>query len=205
MKRSFLSLMTVLLMSGCASTGSNYYSYEGRGDYYYGSSTADVVIDSSGYGYGYSGAGFGYGYGFGYGGYGYGSPYSYYGYGYQPVWWIPSHPHYDPTEFRDSRAEHERASRSGLVRRETIQAPESAKWYRQQQASRTRLMSPYARPDSSANRVPSSPQRAPVSRRSAPIRSSSTIQSAPSTFRSAPPPAPMRSPPPMQRSPSRRQ
>lgn len=205
MRRSFLSLMTVLLMSGCASTGSNYYSYEGRGDYYYGSPTADVVIDSSGYGYGYSGAEFGYGYGFGYGGYGYGNPYSYYGYGYQSGWWIPSHPHYDPNEFRDSRAEHERLSRSALVRRETIQAPESAKWYRQQQAARTSSMSPYARPDSSANRVPSWQQRAPVSRRSAPIRSSSTIQSAPSPVRSAPPPAPMRSPPPMQRSSSRRQ
>ncbi|MEO7935365.1 MAG: hypothetical protein ABIR27_03820 [Dokdonella sp.] len=203
MRRPFLGLLTLLLVSGCASTGSNYYSYEDRGDYYYDSTSADVVIDSSGYGYGSVGVGLGFGYGFG--GYGYGSPYSYYGYGYQPVWWIPSYPHYDPTDSRNSRAQHERASRSALARRDTIQAPASAKGFRQQQAPRASFMSPYARPNASADRTPSSHQRAPLGRGSAPIRSSSTIQSAPSAIRSAPAPAPMRLSAPPQHPSSRRQ
>ncbi len=205
MRRPLFGLLPLLLLTACASTGSNYYSYEGRGDYYYGSTAAEVVIDSSGYGYGSIGAGFGYGYGFG--GYGYGSPYSYYGYGYQPVWWIPSYPHYDPTEWRDSRAQHDRASRSALARRDTIQAPASAKWFRQQQASRASFMSPTARPNSSSERTPSSYQRAPLSRGTAPIRRSSTIQSAPSVIRNAPAPAPapMRLSPPPPHPSSRRQ
>lgn len=200
MRRPLLTLFSMLLMSGCASTGSNYYSYEGRGDYYYGAPGADVVIDSSGYGHGY-------GYGFGYVGYGYGNPYSYWGYGYQPVWWIPSYPHQEPSESRIGRAEHERASRSALARRDTIQAPESAKWFQQQQAPRASFLGPYARPNASAERNSSMQRRAPTGQRSAPIRRSPTIQSAPTMSRSAPAPAPMRSPPPppMQRASSRRQ
>ena len=205
MRRPFLGLLTLLLVSGCASTGSNYYGYEGRGDYYYGSSAVDVVIDSTGYGYGSVGAGYGYGYGFG--GYGYGSPYSYYGYGYRPIWWISSHPHDEPSDFRNSRAQEERASRSALARRDTIQAPASAKLFRQQQAPRSNVTSPYARPHPSSDRTHSLNQRAPRNSGAAPIRSSAPVRSAQPAFRSAPTPAPVpiRSSAPMQHPASHRQ
>jgi hypothetical protein len=131
MKRPLFAAMSLLLLAGCASTGSNYYSYEGSGDYYYGSPGSDVVINSSPYGYGAGGyvPGFGFGHVFGYGyGYGYGGPYSYWGYGYPPIWWLPSAPYQGPTESRTTRVERERALRGGLVRRESVQAPESAGW-----------------------------------------------------------------------------
>lgn len=208
MKRPIFALMALLLMSGCASTGSNYYSYEGSGDYYYGAQGADVVIDSSSYGYGFSGlsAGYGYGYGYGYGGYGgYGSPYSYWNHGYQPIWWGHSNSHQGPHDSRHVRVEDERARRGVLVRRDTIQAPESAKWLSPQQVPRTGFLSPYARPSASTGRGYGARRAAPASRGDTMMRSSSTSRSAPSMSRSAPPPMPTRSSAPAQHSSSRRQ
>jgi hypothetical protein len=198
MKRPLFTAMSLLLLAGCASTGSNYYSYEGSGDYYYGSPRSDVVIDSSPYGSGWGAyaPGFGYGHGFGYGyGFGYGSPYSYWGYGYQPIWWVPSVPYQDPTQSRLARVERERALRSGMFRRETVQAPESARW-----------LSPRSDPGSSQGindrqtswRVPAQ-SRMRISnstQRSAPARSAPAMPSRSSMPRADFAPAPMRSAPP---------
>ena len=55
MKRHALALLSVVLLAGCATSRSNYYSDEGSGDYYYGAGAADVVIDSSRSAYGFGG------------------------------------------------------------------------------------------------------------------------------------------------------
>ncbi|HET9033039.1 MAG TPA: hypothetical protein VFN25_09045, partial [Dokdonella sp.] len=182
----------------------NYYSYEGNGDYYYGATAADVVINSSPYGYGWAGSnygfgsGYGYGYGSGYGGafgfgYGWGYPGPYY-YGYQPIWWQPSYPNQNSANSRGARVEHDRAVRAGLIRRDTVQAPVSAKWRRTQPGVRSGFAAPSARRSATGN-LRSSPRPAPTSRTSTPVRSSS-IRSAPAPMsRSAPAPAPVRSAP----------
>jgi hypothetical protein len=203
MKRPLFAATSLLLLAGCASTGSNYYSYEGSGDYYYGAPRSNVVIDSSSYGSGLGGyaPGFGYGHAFGYGygyGYGYGAPYSYWGYGYQPIWWVPSVPYQDPSQSRLARVERERSVRSGLVRRETVQAPESAKWLspRSDPGSRQgfngRQLSGHVPSQSRMRTSNSMRQTAPA--RSAPaLPSRSTMPRAvfsPAPARSAPPPRP---------------
>lgn len=201
MKRSLPTLISLLLLSGCATTGSNYYNYEGSGDYYYGASAADAVINASPYGYGWAGSNYGYGYGFGAGsgygrgygsGWGYGWPYTHWGYGYQPIWLLPTQPH--PGDSRDTRVERDRAVRAGLVRRDTVQAPGSAKWQRVQPASRGRFLAPSASRGATADRRSSS-RSAPTPRSAAPVRSRSFRSSPPSMSRSAPPPAPVRSAP----------
>lgn len=191
MKRHALVLLSVLLMAGCATTRSNYYSYDGSGDYYYGAGTADVVIGSSGYYYGRGGYGNGFGYGAGYG-YGYGYPS--WGYGYPPIWWAPSYPHDDAGILRDGRVERDRAMRSGLTRSDTVQAPDSAKWFRN---------SPdYPRPSAGARRGIDAPAaRSSSARRTVnpqstvPIRQAPMMQSRPAPSRSASMPAPTRSAP----------
>ena len=203
MKRSLPILISLLLLSGCATTGSNYYNYEGNGDYYYGASAADAVINSSPYGYGWAGSNYGSGYGFGSGlgygggyahGYGYGWPYSYWGYGYQPIWSVPSHPQQDLGASRGDRVERDRAVRAGFVRRDTVQAPASAKWQRIQPASRAPFLGPSTRRTESVGDRSSS-RVAPARRTSAPVRSQ-TIRSSPRPMsRSAPSPAPVRSAP----------
>ena len=78
-----LLIITLFVLAGCVSGPSTRY-YGGDGDYYYGSGSAGVVIDSYGYGgsfgYGSYGPSYGWGYGLGYGG-GYYSPW-YGGWGY---------------------------------------------------------------------------------------------------------------------------
>jgi hypothetical protein len=202
MKRPLLVAMTLLLMAGCASTGSNYYSYEGSGDYYYGSPQSDVVIDSSPYAFGSGGYAPGFGYGYGYG-YGYGFPYSYWGFGYQPIGWLPSIPSPDPSLSRGARVEQERLLRSGLVRRETVQAPESARWLSPRSDTMTRSGIQNRQliqraPAQSRMRISNS-TRAPASSRNAPA----TVPR-PSMPRDVFSPAPARSTPPPRPS-SRRQ
>ena len=99
-------LTTTLLLGACATSRTAYHS-EREGDYYYGTTAADVVIDSSP---GYSGWGFGGGFGYGHGGYGYGhggyySPWSWHGYGYSP-WW--GHGHQGPIGGRPAQHHHRR-------------------------------------------------------------------------------------------------
>ncbi len=198
MKRHALVLLSVVLLAGCATNRSNYYSYDGSGDYYYGAGRADVVIDSSGYYYGSRGYGAGYGYGaYGYGagyGYGYGYPYSWWGYGYQPIWSTPSYPHYDAGNLRDARVERDRAVRSGLIRRDTVHSPDSAKWFRDNPeyrrpstGSRRGIDAPAARPSSARRTV--NPQS------TAPIRQAPMTRSRPVPSRSAGTPTPTRSAP----------
>jgi hypothetical protein len=205
MKRPLFAAVSLLLLAGCASTGSNYYSYEGSGDYYYGSPQAGVVIDSSPYGYGSGGyvPGFGFGYGYGYG-YGYGSPYSYWGYGYQPIWTVPSVPYQDPALLRSTRVERDRAVRSGLVRRDTVQAPESAAWLSARSAPRSTPGVHDWRPERRAPaqtrmQIPDS-ARQPVSARGAPM-----AQPRPAMPRAVHAPAPIIRSTPPPRPPSHRQ
>lgn len=214
MKRSLPTLIALLLLSACASTGSNYYNYEGSGDYYYGATAADAVINSSPYGYGWSGsnygfgsgfgygfgAGFGYGYGYG-GGYGYGWPYSYWGYGYQPIWWVPSHPDQGPQVTRSDFVQRDRAIRAGLVRRDTVQAPQSKIGFHADRSSRA-WFNPATR-RSGVGEYPASSRVAPARRSAAPLRGQTFRSSPPAATRSAPPPAPVRSAPSPQRAPHR--
>ncbi len=202
MKRSLPTLVSLLLLTGCASTGSNYYNYEGSGDYYYGANTADVVVNSSLYGYGWAGSNYGYGYGYGFGagygyggGYGHGWPYSYWGHGYQPIWWVPSHPHQGSEVTRVDRVERERAVRAGLVRRDTVQAPQSKIGFRADRSSRGGFLNPATRPGA-AGGDRSSTRVAPARRSVAPSRNQTFNPSSPPVNRSAPPPAPVRSAPP---------
>ena len=199
MKRYALVLLSVLLMAGCATTRSNYYSYDGSGDYYYGAGTTDVVIGSSGYYYGRGGYGNGYGNGFGFGygvGYGYGYGYPSWGYGYPPIWWAPSYPHDHVGTLRDQRVERDRAMRSSLIRRDTVHSPDSAKRFRDNPQ--------YQRPFTDARRgidVPavgsSSPRRTVNPQPTAPIRRAPMMQPQSAPSRSARmPTAPTRSAPP---------
>ncbi len=187
MKRHVLALLSVLLMAGCATTRSNYYSYEGSGDYYYGAGTADVVIDSSRYADGFGRYGVGYGYGYGY-------PYSWWGYGYQPIWWVPSYPHEDAGVLRGERVEGDRASRSALVRRDTVQAPDSAKWFRDRPEYPRYSTGARTNADTRATR-PASARRAATPQLTAPIRQAPMTQSRPAPSRSASMPVPARSVP----------
>lgn len=201
MKCCLPTLIALLMLSACASTGSNYYNYEGSGDYYYGATAADAVINASPYGYGWSGshygigygfgAGSGYGYGYG-GGYGYGRPYSYWGYGYQPIWWVPSHPDQGPQVTRDDRVQRDRAIRAGLVRRDTVQAPQSKIGFHADRWSRGALLNPATRRSEGAE-YRSSSRVAPARRSAAPTRGQTFRSSPPAQTRSAPPPAPVRS------------
>ena len=194
MKRHAMALLSALLLAGCATTGSNYYGHEGSGDYYYGSPTADVYIDSPGYvrhHWSFNG-GFGHGYGY---------PYSWWGYGYPPIWWQPLQPHDQPGVLRGERVERDRATRSALTRRDTVQAPASA----------TRLQSPSVYPQPSAAPrvnadarlppVPSSramvaPQPVAPPRPAAPVRSATLdFQPRSAPMRSSSPPPPTRSAP----------
>lgn len=193
MKRHALALLSVLLMAGCATTASNYYSYEGSGDYYYGASAADVVIDSSGYYAGYGGYGYGYGYGYG-AGYGYGYPYAWWGYGYQPIWSDPSFPHDDAGVLRDQRVERDRAVRSALVRRDTVQAPDSAKWFRDNRGYQPSYSGSRGIVNDRAAQSFTA-RRAVNPQLSAPIRQAPMMQSPPAPSRSATLPAPTRSAP----------
>lgn len=91
-------VIAVSLLAGCVSVPATRY-YGGDGDYYYGSGSAGVVIDSYGYGGGFGYGGFGgygpgygggWGYGLGYGG-GYYAPwYGGWGYGHGYAPWHPS-------------------------------------------------------------------------------------------------------------------
>ena len=202
MTRQLLALFSVLLISGCVSTGGNYYGYEGAGDYYYGASAADVVVYSSGlYGYapgwGYGG-GYGYGYGGGYG-YGYGGWNSSWGYGYAypPIWSAPAYPHQDAVAARGYRVERDRAMRSSLSRRDTMRVPDFAKrgfaqpmrgdgFLENRPPVNAQRRTPYAQRQFVS--PPSTPVRrsSPPSRQSMPMRSSS--QPTPSPSRSAPVP-----------------
>lgn len=199
MKRHALLLLSVLLMAGCATTRSNYYSYQGSGDYYYGEGTADVVINQSRYPFALGG----YGIGFGYGSRCY--PYSCGVYGYGANFWIPMAPQWiptpmyqDPGTFRDRRVEGDRAARSALTRRDTVQAPNSTKW----------LYDPYesaghsggVRRNVDARTIRSSSARQPAAARSvAPVRQAPMMRSQPAPSRPANPPAPRHSAPIPQR------
>ncbi len=215
MKRSLPTLISLLLLSGCATTGSRYYNDEGSGDYYYGANAADAVISASPYGYGSAGSNFGYGYGlgagFGYGygygggyanGGGYGWPYSYSNYGYRPIWFVPSHPQHDAGFVRDQRVQRDQVVRAGFVRRDTVQAPVSAKWQRTRPSSPAPFFgSPTRRAESVGDR--SSPRVAPARRSSAPMQNRTFRPSPPPMIRSAPQSAPMRSTPAPRPSPRR--
>lgn len=210
MKRNALALLSSLLLAGCATTGSNYYGHEGSGDYYYGSPSADAYIGSpdharpywgsnGGYGYGF---GYGYGHGgYGYGGYGYGYPYSWWGYGYPPIWWQPSLPHDQAGVLRGERVERDRASRSALIRRETVQAPAEATMFRAQPAYPQASMAPRVNADArmpraSSPRVMVAPQPVAPARSAAPVRSVAPVSRSSSTpMRSSSPPPPTRSAP----------
>lgn len=96
-----LMIIALTLLAGCVSVPGTRY-YDGDGDYYYGSGSAGVVIDSyggygGGFGYGGYGGygpdyGGGWGYGLGYGG-GYYAPwYGGWGYGHGYAPWQPSKP-----------------------------------------------------------------------------------------------------------------
>ena len=200
MTRPLLALLSVLLISGCASTGGSYYSYEGAGDYYYGASAADVVYYAPGLSYGLSayapGWGYGGGYGYGYG-YGYGSwnnPWGY-GYAYPPIWWVPSQPHQGPGVARAGRVERDRAMRSSFDRRDTVSAPESARMQFPQPMRRDGLYGNH--PPVDVQRRARYEQRQPASRSGAPQRSSSPPprQSMPIRASSRPIPSPARSVP----------
>ncbi|MBL0162943.1 MAG: hypothetical protein IPP82_04605 [Xanthomonadales bacterium] len=198
MKRHALALLSVLLVAGCATTRSNYYSNENSGDYYYGAGAADVVIDSSRYPYGYVGYGAGFGYGSNYcypfwcGRYGYGSDF----------WipapqWIPSPWHDNPGIYRDGRVERDRAARSALIRRDTVQAPNSAKWSHDSSES---MRYPASVRQNDARSIRSSSARQPAAARSvAPLRQAPMMRSQPAPSRSASPPAAARSAPIPQR------
>lgn len=129
-----LGVAALASLAGCATAPRSYYS--DGGDYYYGTTRADVVIDySSSYGYpGWSyglggyGGGYGYGGGFGYyGGYGgyYGGGYAHspwWGYGgYYPGW----NPNYPQAE-RRARVDPDIAFRQGASGRNRAVAPRSA-------------------------------------------------------------------------------
>ncbi len=198
MKRHALALLSVVLLAGCATSRSNYYSDVGSGDYYYGAGAADVVIDSSRSAYGFGGYGTGFGYGYGY-------PYSWGRYGYGSNFWIPLAPQWIPSPSnensrfpRDGRVERDRAARSALIRRDTVQAPNSAKWFRDQ--SESPRYSSGARGSSAARAIRPASSRPPTAPRSAaPIRQAPMMHSQPAPSRSASPPAPTRSAPIPQR------
>ena len=197
-------LLGVLLLAGCATTPGTSYYYDGDGDYYYGDGSADLVIDAprpswggygSGWGYGYGyGGGFGYGPGYGFGGYGGFHPSWYYGYPVYP-WWLWSD-HHDDGMDRVSRLQHDRALRSGVLARPTIQAPVSARRGRfegpvRQQAPLLRRVEPAPRRfDGPAPRGSPGTAR-PAPQRSAPSAAPAPRHSAP-VMRSAPPPPPSR-------------
>ena len=199
MIRHAVALLSVVLMAGCATNRSNYYSYDGNGDYYYGEGTADVVIDQSRYPFALGG----YGAGFGYGSYCY--PYSCGGYGYGANFWIPLAPQWIPSpshqnsvRLRDARVERDRAGRSALTRRDTVQAPNSTKWLHDPYQSASHRGG--ARGNVDARAIQSSSARQPAAARSvAPVRQAPMMRSQPAPSRSASPPAPARSAPIPQR------
>ncbi len=199
MKRHAMALLSALLLAGCATTGSNYYGHEGSGDYYYGSPTADVYIDSPDHVRHY--AGFNGGFGYGYGGYGYGYPYSWWGHGYRPIWWQPLQPHDQPGVLRGERVERDRASRSALIRRDTVHAPEAATMFRAQPAYPQSSMGPRVNADAgmpraSSPRVMVAPQPVAPARSVAPVRSAAPVsRSGSAPMRSSSPPPPTRSAP----------
>lgn len=185
MNRHAWVLLSVLLLGGCVTTASNYYSYEGAGDYYYGEGAADVLIDNSGYYYGFAGYGYGYGYG---------NLYPWWGYAYPPIGWAPSYPHDDSGMLRDARVQYSRATRSALLNRDTVHAPDTKKWmgspfeYLRPQPGSRESANVRAERSSLASRAGSPPSRAPV--RQAPMTQSRPIpsrpMSMPSPGRSAP-------------------
>jgi hypothetical protein len=201
MFRQGLTVFALLVLAGCATTGGNAYHYDDQGDYYYGNNSADVIVDSGPAGFGHAGYGHGFGWNLGYGntvGYGFGYGYGYGGYygpyapwyvGYYPHWGWPGSTHDDPSHGRDGRVHTERALRSGLVMRRTIQAPDSAKRGRGFVPARSGLIgSPLplasSRPSFRQPLATPAPNRS-TSRASAPVHSPS-----PPVYRSPPPPSP---------------
>ena len=198
MKRQALVLLSVMLMAGCATNRSNYYSQEGSGDYYYGANTADVVIASSGYSYGFGG----YGAGFGPGcasGFGYPNPCWRYPYRDWDIpmapQWIPKPQHGDPASSRSALVEQNRAERAALVRRDTVAAPRSAELVRNQPASSRSLAELRGSVDARGTRSTRA-QRAASSYSAAPTRQAPMVRSMPAMNRSGGMSAPMRSAPP---------
>lgn len=136
-------LLTALLLAGCATTPGTSYYYDGDGDYYYGDASADVIVEDSGPSFGASGhGGWGYGHGYAggfgyYGAGGYGGFYPSWYYGYPAyAWWLWPNPH-DNGSDRMSRLQRDRAWRSTIAARPTIQAP-MAKWDRDEAFMRQR-------------------------------------------------------------------
>lgn len=200
MKRHALVLLSVMLVAGCATSRSNYYSHAGSGDYYYGAGTADVVINSPNYSYALGGYGAGFGYAnSSYDGYGF--PYSWWRYNSRTDWWIapapqwiPS-PHHDADISRRNLVEQDRASRSALIRRDTVAAPRSAELVRNQTASPRSLIELRGSVDARGTRSTSS-QRAARPYSVAPVRQAPMMRSLPAPSRSAGMSAPTRSAPP---------
>ena len=188
-------LLTALLLAGCATTPGTSYYYDGDGDYYYGDASADVIVDSYGpsYGAGYGGWGYGHGYGAGFGYYGYGGyggfyPSWYYGYP-AYAWWLWP-PHHDNGADRMGRLQQDRAWRSSIAARPTIQA-HMAKWDRD---------GAFARPAPLLRRqVDSSPRRFEGS---LPTQNGPRVRPAPAPTMRSSAPAPHRSQPSMQPTPA---
>lgn len=194
MSRLIPLLPLLVALAGCATTSGTVYHYEGGGDYYSASDSADLTTD---YSYG-AGSGFAHGYGYG-GGLGYGPGYGFgfgYGAGGYPGWWTPWYLGYTPYvwwpqpsdhtggSWRESQVQRDRALRSSLVARPLVAAPRRAQPLRSEALLRPSVSPSRVRPE-----VRRSTVIGPAARPAPPRTLSAPVMRAP------PPPPPPRNAP----------